>query len=54
LAAQRAARRALGDAYIVERWGYDWVSRMGANLGANLGNQISPSNSANEQSEEQR
>lgn len=31
--AQRAAQQALGDAYHVERWGYDWVGRVGGNLG---------------------
>ena len=35
--AQRIARDALGDAYVVERWGYDWVARVGANLGFGLG-----------------
>ncbi len=35
--AQRAAQRALGNAYVVERWGYDWVGRMGSTLGTGLG-----------------
>jgi RHS repeat-associated protein len=32
-AAQKAAQSVLGDAYQVERWGYDWVRRVGGNLG---------------------
>ena len=32
-AAQRVARDALGDAYRVERWDYDWVRRMSAAAG---------------------
>ncbi|MEI8121841.1 MAG: RHS repeat-associated core domain-containing protein [bacterium] len=31
--AQRVAQQALGDAYHVERWGFDWVGRVGGNLG---------------------
>jgi hypothetical protein len=36
-AAQRVAQRALGGLYHVERWGYDWVGRVGAGLGAAAG-----------------
>jgi RHS repeat-associated protein len=36
-AAQRVAQRALGDLYQVERWGYDWVGKVGAGLGATAG-----------------
>jgi RHS repeat-associated protein len=36
-AAQRAAQAGLGDAYRVERWGYDWVGSVGANLGIGAG-----------------
>jgi len=36
-AAQRRAQAALGEAYNVERWGYDWVGRMGSTLGNALG-----------------
>ncbi len=32
-AAQREARDILGDAYHVERWGYDWVSSIGSGIG---------------------
>lgn len=36
-AAQRLARDALGDIYHIERWGYDWVSRVGTTLGVGVG-----------------
>jgi len=42
-AAQREARSGLGDAYQVERWGYDWVGRIGANLGLGYGLETSAS-----------
>lgn len=35
--AQRIARDTLGDAYHIERWGYDWVGRVGSTLGNALG-----------------
>jgi RHS repeat-associated protein len=35
--AQRVARDALGRAYHVERWGYDWVGRVGASIGLGVG-----------------
>lgn len=35
--AQRITQQGLGDAYVVERWGYDWVSRIGATIGNTLG-----------------
>jgi hypothetical protein len=35
--AQRTARDTLGDAYQVERWGYDWVGNVGSTLGNSLG-----------------
>ncbi|WP_343639633.1 RHS repeat-associated core domain-containing protein, partial [Roseateles sp.] len=35
--AQRIARRVLGDAYHVERWTYDWVTKVGAVLGGAAG-----------------
>jgi len=35
-AAQRLARNALGDAYHVERWGYDFTGRVGAYAGGGL------------------
>lgn len=35
--AQRAAQKTLGDLYQVERWGYDWVQRVGSQAGFGLG-----------------
>jgi hypothetical protein len=36
-AAQQAAQAGLGDAYQVERWGYNWVGGVGANFGIGAG-----------------
>jgi RHS repeat-associated protein len=38
--AQRAAQSTLGDAYVVQRWGYDWVKSVGAIGGGSAGGVI--------------